>query len=382
MDFNTEIKVVKLSDIATVKGRIGWKALKKEEYVEDGYPILTSYNLNDSFYGLDFITKINKVPKWRYDESPEIKVCKNDILMSKIEGRVGFVNNLEVESTINSSLTVIRVKDENMILPKYLFYYFKSPKFQEYFLNNKKGTTMGAITQVSLKSYDIVIPSLEKQQEIIDILEENLTKVISTIDSLGLTSKKLKLYRQSILNSAYNGSLTNVQILKNVQIKEVLENVRYGTSKKCYYDIKGTPVLRIPNIVKGFIDDSDLKYANLEEKEFEGLKLIEGDILVIRSNGSKNLVGRSAIVTKEHKDYCYAGYLIRLRFNNEILPNFFNYYFQSGFIRNQIENKSKSTSGVNNINAQEISSMRINLFSLEEQQQIVEEIESRFSVIE
>jgi type I restriction enzyme, S subunit len=53
---------------------------------------------------------------------------------------------------------------------------------------------------------------------------------------------------------------------------------------------------------------------------------------------------------------------------------------QSRNLRNQIESKAKSTSGVNNINSEELKCLNIPLCSLEEQQQIVEEIESRLSV--
>ncbi|MBU4502281.1 MAG: restriction endonuclease subunit S, partial [Nanoarchaeota archaeon] len=130
-------------------------------------------------------------------------------------------------------------------------------------------------------------------------------------------------------------------------------------------------------------DASELKYCQFSDDEFNKLKLNEGDILVIRSNGSRALVGRSAIVTKEFNNYCYAGYLIRLRLRKEsITSKFFNYALQSGYIRLQIEKKAKSTSGVNNINAKELGSMAINMFSIEEQEQIVQEIESRFSVID
>jgi type I restriction enzyme S subunit len=49
-------------------------------------------------------------------------------------------------------------------------------------------------------------------------------------------------------------------------------------------------------------------------------------------------------------------------------------------LRNQIEEKAKSTSGVNNINSEELSNLNINLPPLDEQHLIVQEIESRLSV--
>ena len=224
---------------------------------------------------------------------------------------------------------------------------------------------------------------LEKQQQIVDEIEKQFTRLEASAKDLRSVKEKLESYRKSILKAAFEGKLITGRVAKRTKIKELLLDIRYGTAKKCTYDDKNIAVLRIPNIVKGFIDINDLKYCSFTEDEFSKLKLKSSDILVIRSNGSKTLVGRSAIVTKEQEDYCFAGYLIRLRLNSDlVIPSFFNYYFQSGYIRNQIEKKAKSTSGVNNVNAREIGDMDINLFSLKDQEKIVQEIESQFSIID
>ena len=79
------------------------------------------------------------------------------------------------------------------------------------------------------------------------------------------------------------------------------------------------------------------------------MSLIENDILIIRSNGSLSIVGKSAIVSSKHKGFLYAGYLIRIRLRAESYsPKFLNLLLSSNQLRNQIEFKAKSTSGENN----------------------------------
>jgi hypothetical protein len=110
-------------------------------------------------------------------------------------------------------------------------------------------------------------------------------------------------YKQAVLVAAFAGQLTagwrtqnGVSLesdWKRKTLGEVSVDIRYGTAVKCHYQPRTTPVLRIPNVVAGRIDSSDLKYAEFNDKELATLALREGDLLVIRSNGSLNLVRRA-----------------------------------------------------------------------------------------
>lgn len=166
-----------------------------------------------------------------------------------------------------------------------------------------------------------------------------------------------------------------------IKLGIISEEPKYGTSKKCDYHIDGIGVLRIPNIGDNIIDDSDMKYAEFDEDEISTYDLKEGDILIIRSNGSVDLVGKTALIRTNDIKYLFAGYLIRLRpISDYINSNYLINCLSSVLLRNQIESVAKSTSGVNNINSNEIMNLLIPLCPLPEQNQIVQEIETRFSV--
>ena len=109
-------------------------------------------------------------------------------------------------------------------------------------------------------------------------------------------------------------------------------------------------------------------------------KLKEGDILLIRSNGSASLLGRAAIVSSEQNGFAYAGYLIRLRCDREkLLPEFLIHILSSYDIRMQIEIPSRSSSGVNNINSDEVKALEIPYFTIKEQTEIVRRVEQLFA---
>ncbi|OGT74746.1 MAG: hypothetical protein A2W76_11195 [Gammaproteobacteria bacterium RIFCSPLOWO2_12_47_11] len=129
------------------------------------------------------------------------------------------------------------------------------------------------------------------------------------------------------------------------------------------------------------IDHTDLKYAMLTALEYEKLQLISGDILVIRSNGSVSLVGKCALVKEAESGFAYAGYLIRLRPNYTLIePEFLNLVLGNYDIRLQIELEARSTSGVNNINSEEVRALRFSLPPLAEQQEIVRRVEELFKL--
>lgn len=127
-----------------------------------------------------------------------------------------------------------------------------------------------------------------------------------------------------------------------------------------------------------------MKYAKFDVDELKLLSLEEGDILIIRSNGSVSIVGMAAMVRSCDINDTFAGYLIRLRIHSkkELLPKYLLHFLSSYEARSYIERVAKSTSGVNNINAQEIARLEIPVTSMQEQIAIVTEIESRLSVCE
>lgn len=134
-------------------------------------------------------------------------------------------------------------------------------------------------------------------------------------------------------------------------------------------------MLRMPNIVNGELDCSELKYLPKESaitaSEPKKWLLEKGDFLINRTN-SKELVGKSAIFNLDG-DYTYASYVIRYRFNTSIvIPEYVNIMFMLPIVRMQIDTVSRQTAGQCNINSDEIGAIRIPVPSIPEQQRIID----------
>ncbi len=168
----------------------------------------------------------------------------------------------------------------------------------------------------------------------------------------------------------------------HIKLGNLIDEPVYGTSAKCDYEIGEQSVLRIPNISAGMIDDNDLKFANFEKGEIDHLRLMIGDILTIRSNGSISLVGSCGLVKEKDTKHIFAGYLIRLRPNKKMIKSeYLLAVMNSHLIRQQIESAAKSTSGVNNINSSELQNLIIPLTSIQEQEVLISSLDSILPMI-
>lgn len=275
--------------------------------------------------------------------------------------------------------TIVIQADDDLIDNKYLYYYLNDQRKWDI-----SGSGQPFITLKTARANIVPIAPVHEQKRIVDRIEQLFSDLDEGEALLKTVQKQLATYHQSVLKAAVTGELigTKGNKWKEYNVGQLLTDIRYGTAKKCAFDPTKTPVLRIPNVAGGKIDLTDLKHTDFTEAELKKLRLEAGDILIVRSNGSVSLVGLSAIVTDNAAGFAYAGYLIRLRLKKDIiLPEFLNLYLHSPIIRNKIELHARSTSGVHNVNSDEIKAITLNVPSIKDQELIVDKVEEAFSQI-
>lgn len=263
---------------------------------------------------------------------------------------------------------------------KYIYYYLQSDVFCTQFTNHRHGL-IGGVSVKDLSDFFIPITSLEEQQRIVEQIESLFAKLDEAKEKLKEVSSTIEDSTEAVLYKAFTGQLTKewrnldpeIGKWNNTTLSGIVSGLKYGSSEKSDYEYQGIPVLRIPNIGDGIIDFSDLKYMSGELKN-PSHEVFENDILIIRSNGSRDLVGKCAIVPKLKERYAYASFLIRMKVSEKVLPEYLVRFMNSSMARIQMFDKAKSSSGIHNINSKELGSIKICVPPVKEQQQILTSI--------
>lgn len=193
MSLNFE--TVSLGEHLYIKGRIGWKGLKKDEYLDQGnYRIINATALEEEGINWDDCGYISKE---RFEESPEIILKDKDILISKdgTIGKLGYVKNLEMDSTVASGIFVVRNQNEEYIDTDFLYYYFKSPFFKWFIKSVTEGSVIPHLYQRDFTDMEFNLFNLDTQKK--------CSSILNTIEEKINVNRKINKNLDDILDSIF-----------------------------------------------------------------------------------------------------------------------------------------------------------------------------------
>lgn len=335
-----------------------------------GQPMLSARNIYDRSIHFDEIRYIEPDAFENEDRRTQIKPGSVLLTIVGALGRSAVVPQGSDRFTVQRSVGVLHPHEG--ICPQFLARRFDTDESQRWFFNNARGTAQKGVYLRTLAKFAFQLPPTAEQRRIVaklDALTARLARARAELDRVPVLAERLRtLALVDALAPDERG---------HVPMGELLADVRYGTAQKCNYRGGDSPVLRIPNVQAGRIDLSDLKSSTFTTKELAKLSLQAGDVLVIRSNGSLDLVGKSAVVEGDAVGMLYAGYLIRLRpLPGNVVPRFLHHFLSSPTARTALTGAARSTSGVNNVNAQQLQALKVPVRSVEEQHEIVSRIDN------
>lgn len=349
-----------------------------------GVPWITPADLTG--YGATYIKRgARSLSEEGFTASSARKMPKGTVLFSS-RAPIGYCVIAENEIATNQGFKNFVVS--KAITSEYLRHYLLASK--DYAESLASGTTFKELSGSRTAELSIPLAPEGEQRRIAAKIDSLSAKSKRARERLDHVPKLVERYRAAILGAAYRGDTTAAwraeQRLPRPETKplsDLVTELRYGTAQKCRPAAIGTAVLRIPNVSSGSINLGDLKYAELEMREHAKLRLEAGDILVIRSNESANLVGQAAIVSDEAIGMAYAGYLIRLRPDRSVVhPKFLALMLGAPQVREVIKVGARSTSGVHNVNSSELAELVLPAPSIAEQQVAISRIERAFARID
>ena len=192
-----------LGDYLYIKGRIGWKGLKKEEYLsESEYRIINGESLTVT--GIDW-NKAGYISEERYIESPEIMLQEGDILISKdgTIGKIGYVNKLGKPTSVASGIFVVRNLKPEEVSTVFIYCLLNSDYFKSFIASRTEGSVIPHLYQKDFVTLEIPILS----QEQIELFNSTVVPLFELFFSNQTENIRLAAIRDSLLPKLMSGEL-------------------------------------------------------------------------------------------------------------------------------------------------------------------------------
>jgi type I restriction enzyme, S subunit len=345
---------------------------KAERYFGGGIPWVKSGELRESI-----VSETEETVTSKALAETSLKIApKGAVLVAMYGANVGRVGILGIDATTNQAICHI-VPDEDKADSRYIFHALQA-KLSE-FLSRSVGGAQPNISQQIIRETKISLPPIATQKRIAAILDQAEALRSLRREAIG----KLDELGRSVFLEMFGDPVMNPKGWKIHKLADFVSEFRYGSSNKS--QPHGKPILRIPNVVGGTLNLTDLKVAPVDDAEFERLKMQDGDILFVRTNGNPDFVGRCAVFDRRliagtefsGDDYIFASYLIRARLaSKEIETVFLREFLLGSSGRRQLRASCKTSAGQFNVNIPSLSAISVPLPPLPLQQEFAKRIEA------
>ncbi|THK41101.1 restriction endonuclease subunit S [Methylophaga sp. SB9B] len=315
------------------------------------------------------------VPKSFYEKctrgilkGSEILICKDGALT----GKVALMPKPMPfdKAMINEHVFLLRANEK--IEQLYLFHFLYSSIGQSLLKSNITGQAQGGLNSTNLNNLKIPLPPKDVQK-----------KIIQEIEAL---DKKEKADREKLFDLNSNLDRLFLDLSHPTEKLGKLASFKNGLNYSEKSMGESVTIVGVKDFLEDFSPDLEkLVQVRIDGALSESYKLEAGDILVVRSNGSANLVGRFIYIKQLNRVTSYSGFTIRVRANSDkINSKYLCYCLRTDSVRNKITTDPKGAN-IKSVNQTMLSAIDVPLPPLKVQQQIIqraEQIENEISQIE
>jgi type I restriction enzyme S subunit len=263
----------------------------------------------------------------------------------------------------SGDIYVLETKDAILLLPELLPFICQTDAFFDHAVGTSAGSLSPRTNWTSLADFEFLLAPLPEQTRILELLKA-IEYASAALQGIGASADRLiRALLSDVLNREW----------PIVDLGSVVHGTQYGLSINAGSEGQ-YPMLRMMNLEEGLCVENDIKFVDLNDKDFKSYRLVHGDVLFNRTN-SYELVGRTGVYELEG-DHVFASYLVRIKTLPEKLePKFLTLYLNSDFGRRQVLAYATKAVSQANVNASNLLRVRLPLPPLEEQQRLLEEIE-------
>jgi len=367
----------------------GWKVVRLGDYIiskKGKKPKFVSREKNNEF-SIPYVN-IKAFEQNIIDEYTNGVGCvfcgDNDFLMVWDGSRSGYVGKA-IKGAIGS--TLVKLSFPNEVSESYAYYYLQS-KYIE--INTKaKGVGIPHVDPNLVWNYNLLLPPLPEQHLNVEKIEELFSELDKGIENLKTAQQQLNVYRQAVLKWAFEGKLTNEDVqdgelpegwewMKSGDLFSFVTSGSRGWAK--FYSNDGAIFIRITNLEFNSLE-LDLRAEKLQYVQppstTEGVrtKVQEGDFLF----SITGYLGMFAIAPYLENAYVNQ-HVCLCRPKDNFNKKYVGYWIISKTGGNHYLNLNTKGAVKAGLNLDDLKNFPVPFCAIKEQQQIVQEIESRLSV--
>lgn len=290
----------------------------------------------------------------------------NNVLYSKLRPYLNKVIIPDCPGYATSEMLPLK-PNKNYITREYLTYFLRSPKFVAYINEKTSGAKMPRANSSDLKSVEIECPTLENQRHITSEFDRIISIVRLRQQQLQKLDELVKARFVEMFGDPVQNSLKWVT-------KSLLE---MGYCKNGVNFHSGDSGIEIHCLGVGdfkdysVVDGTDyLPTISLSEEPPEESMLQDGDIVFVRSNGNKALVGRCLVVYPHNTPTTYSGFCIRYRLtSDEVNTSYLLRVLKADSMRKKMIGRGAN---IQNLNQKTLATLNIPIPPMELQEQFAE----------
>ena len=287
-----------------------------------------------------------------------------------IIGRKGTINKpLFVTDRFWNVDTAFGVSPGKMLVPKYLFHFCEFFDFQAL----DKSTTIPSLAKSDLLKIEMPVPSIPEQQRIVSRIEELLSQLDSSVETLNMVEQQLTVYRQAVLKEAFQ-DIKDKSPIRNVST--LVTSGSRGWAK--YYSDKGERFIRITDLTRNGIQlkEDNIQYVALPgDVEGKRTRLHDYDVLVSITAD----LGSIALIPKGFSEAYINQHIAMIRFKNPKQGRLMAWYLRSEYGQKELL-KNKRGGGKLGLGLDDIRNTNVPVVSDEVAGKIVSNIASRLSI--
>ena len=300
-------------------------------------------------------------------------------------------------------MNLLRLRFDEACLPAFYQYYSQSFQYKSEILDRiNMAVNQVSINQKQLGSMEFPLPPIKEQQRIVDRIEYLFSKLEEAKEKAQSVLDSFETRKAAILHKAFTGELTAKWREQNATENSHLQNLSVSdyisqeempcelplnwqwihmgaigytniglTYKPADKSETGTIVLRSSNIQNGQMDYNDIVRVQMAIPENKMCR--QGDILICARNGSKSLVGKTAIVDADGMSFGAFMAIFRSKYNPYIY-----YFLNSPFFRDLID-KDVGTTTINQVTQAIIKELAFPFAPENEQDEIVRILDILFA---